>query len=263
MSQKTLKMYQSGEKFDIEIKETSQVGVADVDGVYVSHLHADHIGGLEEMAFCTYFNPAAPKPKMYGNFRLMHDLWEQSLRGGLESIQAKQMDLDSYFDVMRIPDNGEFIWEGIGFKPVQTVHVVNDCTINVSYSLLIRDGMKWTLDKKDAVNISNQPEPIVFFTTDTQFCPNQISDFYAKADIVFHDCENSPFKSGIHSHYNELAMLDSDVKKKMVLYHYQITPNQEETIGDRFLDIAYSDKIYDISWDSVSTMNAKLTGSVE
>lgn len=231
------------------------LGVNDVDGVYISHLHADHVGGIEELAFCTYFNSSAPKPRLYGNFRLMHDLWEQSLRGGLESVQAKQMSLDEYFDVMRIPDNGEFIWEGIGFKPVQTVHVVNDCTIKFSYGLLIRDGMKWTLDKENTVNINKTPEPTVFFTTDTQFCPNQISDFYAKSDIILHDCETAPFKSGVHAHYQELLTLNPEVRAKIFLYHHQPNPpKNEEAQSDGFAGFVERNKIYDITWDFVRSL---------
>lgn len=266
-----------------QFMEKLGLGIGDVDGVFVSHLHADHVGGLEEMAFCTFFNPATPKPKLYGNFRLMHDLWEQSLRGGLESIQAKQMDLDSYFDTVRIPDNGEFIWEGIGFKPVQTVHVVNDCTIKFSYGLLIQDGVQWfTSIKRKTVSIA-KPEPVVFFTTDTQFCPNQISDFYAKSDLIFHDCETSPFKSGVHAHYSELVTLDQEVKNKMVLYHYQPNPPQRQVLDiepridenskvhsrtmpvyqDGFLGFATDGRTYDITWDSIKELQMNLDVAIE
>lgn len=33
-----------------------------IDGVYISHVHADHVGGLEYLGFCTHFNPNCPKP---------------------------------------------------------------------------------------------------------------------------------------------------------------------------------------------------------
>ena len=30
-----------------------------IDAIYVTHLHADHVGGMEYLAFCNYFNPRA------------------------------------------------------------------------------------------------------------------------------------------------------------------------------------------------------------
>jgi ribonuclease BN (tRNA processing enzyme) len=33
----------------------------DIDAVYISHLHADHQGGLEYLAFCSYFDPSKKK----------------------------------------------------------------------------------------------------------------------------------------------------------------------------------------------------------
>jgi hypothetical protein len=53
------------------------------DGVYISHLHADHIGGLEWLGFCTYFNPKAPKPKLFIVDTLIDELWD-SLKGGMQ-----------------------------------------------------------------------------------------------------------------------------------------------------------------------------------
>jgi hypothetical protein len=64
----------------------------------------------------------------------------------------------------------------------------------------------------------------VLLTTDTQFAPNQINDFYKRASVIFQDCETSPYKSGVHAHYSELVTLPVDTKKKMWLYHYQDGP---------------------------------------
>ncbi len=33
-----------------------------IDAVYLTHQHADHIGGLEWLALCTYFNPTLKRP---------------------------------------------------------------------------------------------------------------------------------------------------------------------------------------------------------
>ena len=72
----------------------------------------------------------------------------------------------------------------------------------------------------------------VFLTTDTQFCPNQIQTFYDSVDIIFHDCETTPFKSGVHAHFTDLATLDEKTKKKMWLTHYADgdKPDAEEAV---------------------------------
>jgi len=194
---------------------------ADIDAVYISHLHADHTGGLEWLSFSTFFAPNVPKPKLSCNKQLMPQLWEQTLRGGLESVQGQMMNLTSYYDCVSIPENGNFRWEGINFVPVQTVHVMSGYTIKYSYGLLIHESEK----SGDTTTDSNKSNPVIFLTTDTQFCPNQINDFYARADHVFQDCETG-FRSGVHAHYDDLCTLDDQVRKKMWLYHYQPSPTQ-------------------------------------
>lgn len=58
----------------------------------------------------------------------------------------------------------------------------------------------------------------VFITTDCQFCPAQIHDFYNMADLIFHDCEVG-FRSGVHPNYDDLMTLPKETKKKIWLYH--------------------------------------------
>jgi len=230
----------------------------DLDGAYVSHLHADHVGGLEWLAFCTYFNPNAERPKLYCNSELMPQLWEQALRGGLESIQGKVVTLTEYFECVPIPQNESFYWENIEFTPVQTVHVMAGYYIKYSYGLLIQEESTESIaydEPYDAlgngcINSYRRVErkvekPVVFFTTDTQFCPNQIKDFYNRADIIFHDCETFPFKSGVHAHYEDLKTLDKETKEKMWLYHYQPNPSQDAK-EDGFAGFVQKGQVFEI-----------------
>ena len=50
----------------------------DIDAVYISHLHADHVGGLEWLGFSKLFNDKK-KPKLYISPKLQTELWNNVL----------------------------------------------------------------------------------------------------------------------------------------------------------------------------------------
>lgn len=175
----------------------------DVDGVFISHLHSDHAGGLEWLGLMTHFDPRYNgRPKLFISKGLRGRLWSSTLSGGMETLQVDVANLDTYFTVTAVPKNGAFLWEDTGFKLVQTVHIVSGLSFEYSYGLLF-----------------DTPKGKVFYTADTQYAPNQLNDFYNLADIIFHDCETAPFKSGVHANYADLKTLPEEVKAKMWLYH--------------------------------------------
>lgn len=177
-----------------------------IDAVYISHLHADHAGGLEYLAFCNYFDPNCNKKiDLFGNGKLLRDGWNNTWKGGLESIQGKVMSLSDYFTVWEVTPNAVFPWQGINFSIVQSVHIMNGYSIVPSYGLMFKDPNS---GKK------------VYFTGDTQFNPNQMIDFYKKVDFIIQDCETSPFKSGVHANFSELATLPENIRNKMALVHF-------------------------------------------
>lgn len=109
-----------------------------IDSIYISHLHGDHIGGLEWLGFCTYFTPGQ-KLKLFCVDRLMKRLWNRSLRGGMESVEGKVNNLTDYFDTKPIQINESFMWEELECTPVQTVHVMNGMEITLSFGLMVRE----------------------------------------------------------------------------------------------------------------------------
>ena len=142
--------------------------LADIDAVYISHGHNDHVGGLEYVAFMTYFIPTFGKKKLFIDGGLSHELWDSALRLGLESLQGKAATLDTYFDVDRVGRDGGFFWNGIHFKLVQSVHVMSEYRIVNSFGLMFKDP---------------ESTKTTYFTSDTQFAPEQITDFYKQADV--------------------------------------------------------------------------------
>lgn len=202
---------------------------SDIGSVYISHLHADHAGGLEWLGFSTKFDANCQKPNLYICEKLVDDLWNKVLAGGLSSIQTEIVDLSSFFQVHAIAENSAFNWHQLKLHLVQTLHVMAGFKILPSYGLLFTEN-----------NIK------VFITTDTQFSPNQIKNLYEIADLIFHDCETATQKSQVHAHYDELCTLPEHIKKKMWLYHY--SPGQlPDAIKDGFLGFVQKGQCFDFN----------------
>jgi ribonuclease BN (tRNA processing enzyme) len=212
-------MIDCGSFAPLALNEEMGLSEVDIDAVYISHIHADHVGGLEALAFCTFFNPTIPRPKMFiqGQYiiqddnqsfasGLARDLWSDSLQGGLRGLETEDAQLHTYFDVNPVQENGHFIWEGIKFDMVQTVHVSARYKIENSY------GLMWT---------DPDTNERIYITTDTQFCPvNAMTAYLKECDVIFHDCETSLFPSNVHASYERLRELPDEIKAKMWLYHY-------------------------------------------
>jgi len=44
---------------------------------------------------------------------------------------------------------------------------------------------------------------------------------YKDVNFIIQDTETSPYKSGVHAHYDDLCTLPADIKAKMALVHFQ------------------------------------------
>lgn len=194
-----------GSRVALAMKE-QDLGYLDIDAIYISHLHADHAGGLEDFSFTSYFTPGHKRSiKLIGHHDVINDGWDKTWRGGHESIQGSCLSLDDYYEVNRVADNGNFLWQGIRFEVVQSIHIMNKFKLVPSYGLMIYDP--------DSTRV-------VYITTDTQYAPSQIATFYGMADVIIHDFESSPFPSGVHANAKNMPDLESAHKSKMALCHY-------------------------------------------
>ncbi len=176
----------------------------DITDIYISHLHSDHVGGLEYVGLTTKFDPNCNKPNLYLSHDIAANIWENTLSGGMKSIEGEITTLDSFFNIYSIGDQRYFSWKQINFELVKMIHINNGTYVMPTYGLFF-----------ELNNIQ------IFITTDTQLCDEKLKKYYQEADIIFHDCETSKYPTPVHSHYKELVQLPEHIKQKIWLYGYQ------------------------------------------
>ena len=198
-----------------------------VKNLILTHPHADHIGGVEEVALAAYYitkrpiNIAIP-PKF------KKTLWNDSLRGGIQLSEKGKMSFNDYFSELPI--------KKIQKKPFEMFES-NIGSINVK---LFRTRHVTT--RPNSFRNSQFSYGIIFddrilFTGDTQYNPSQINfllDKFPRIEHIFHDCDVSGASSGVHATYSQLKQFPPEVRAKMSLYHYSKKKNEVDAEKDGF-----------------------------
>ena len=91
-----------------------------------THSHADHIGGMEEVALMNRYTPNAEKPDIIILRDYQDLLWSKSLAGGCESCEVNQgrlLQLSDFFNILRpesIEIDGRKFWS---YKHLSLIHI--------------------------------------------------------------------------------------------------------------------------------------------
>ncbi|RCW46601.1 MBL fold metallo-hydrolase [Paenibacillus prosopidis] len=177
-------------------KALHQMGLSfpEIDAVLISHIHGDHVGGLEEFAFQMMFKYSR-KPVLFIAETLIEPLWEHTLRGGL--TQEPLNKLDDFFDVRPLEANKEIeLHPGLIIELVQTKHILN----KPSYSFLFNRRF--------------------FYSADMRFDGGLLRKLVDQGvSTIYHDCQlESP--GVVHASLEELLTLPEDIQRKTWLMHY-------------------------------------------
>ncbi|MBP1156169.1 MULTISPECIES: MBL fold metallo-hydrolase [unclassified Paenibacillus] len=176
-----------------------------IDAVLISHIHADHVGGLEELAF-QYMYVFKRKIKLLVPAPLETVLWEHTLRGGLENTAEGLVSLNDYFEVISLAERTPFaLHPGLSVETIPTDHIPGKS----SYSLLLNGN--------------------IFYSADMKFSAPLLLGLHEQGcEVILHDCQL--FCPGtVHACLDELLTLPADVQKKVLLMHYG--DNMSQFIG--------------------------------
>nr|WP_141505976.1 MBL fold metallo-hydrolase [Paenibacillus luteus] len=166
----------------------------ELDAVLISHIHGDHVGGLEEYAFQMMFKYKR-KPILYLAETLVQPLWEHTLRGGL--TQEPLDKLEDFFEVRPLqPDTDIELSPGLTVRLIQTKHITN----KPSYSFIFNGHF--------------------FYSADMRYDPSLLQQLIDEGvTTIYHDCQLEP-PGVVHASLEELVQLPEAVQKKTWLMHY-------------------------------------------
>jgi ribonuclease BN (tRNA processing enzyme) len=199
------------------LRKNTGLDILDIQTILVTHSHADHIGGLEQLALMHRYLGSQKEKNQKLNMIISENyqriLWDMSLRGGMEwnesSSFGNKLKFEDYFNPLRpklISNEPRIIYEidygDIHLEMFKTNHIPDNASSSEdafeAYGLFVDDR--------------------IFFSCDTKFDKPLIDIYCDKSEYMFHDVSFQ--KNPVHASLSELNTLDSSIKKKMILMHY-------------------------------------------
>lgn len=179
---------------DLGARGGEPLGLGDVDGVLITHLHGDHVGGLEQLLFYRRF-VTGRRVRLHAAPEVLAGLWETRLKGGMDTLMHPDgsraaLALSDYADVVPLGPGENAIGElSVTWRP--TIHHIPTSALRFAAG-----GKSFG------------------YSADTAFDPSLVA-WLGQSDLFFHETN-----LGVHTPLASLVGLPAEVRGRMRLIHY-------------------------------------------
>lgn len=169
--------------------------VEDVGDLLLTHVHGDHVNGLEAVGF---WKALVEKKRLtlWTTPEVIDVLWERRLRAAMEQLwdgsQFRRLSFEDYFDARPLSWDSPTAIGPFEVRIRRGVHHVPTAALRVSAG-----GRTWG------------------YSCDTAWDPGLV-EWLGEADLIFHETNLGP----AHTPWERLAALPADLKRRMRLVHY-------------------------------------------
>jgi ribonuclease BN (tRNA processing enzyme) len=172
--------------------------LSEIDNILITHVHGDHINGLEGIAFYKHF-VERKRVALIASDEVRTSIWEHRLQASMGVLwngqDFRELTFDSYFNHVPLAWDEDITVGPFRISARRTIHHVPTSALMIE-----AEGRK------------------LGYSSDTAFDPSLI-EFLEPAHLIIHETNFGP----AHTPYESLAALPAELRQRMRLIHYPDT----------------------------------------